>query len=51
MAKNLVLAGPREVALWDDVLVGEGDLGSSFYLGDADVGVRGRAPAVVEQLQ
>mmetsp|Transcript_12341 Transcript_12341/g.30786 ORF Transcript_12341/g.30786 Transcript_12341/m.30786 type:complete len:117 (-) Transcript_12341:3003-3353(-) len=38
VAKNLILAGPAAVALHDDGLVEMSDLGSNFYLAEADVG-------------
>lgn len=44
-AKNLILAGPAAVVLHDDELVELRDLGSNFYLTEADVGKRTRAQA------
>mmetsp|Transcript_56417 Transcript_56417/g.156170 ORF Transcript_56417/g.156170 Transcript_56417/m.156170 type:complete len:1034 (+) Transcript_56417:90-3191(+) len=44
-AKNLILAGPAAVVLHDDTLVEQRDLGSNFYLTEADVGKRPRAQA------
>lgn len=32
VAKNLILAGPKEVALFDDKIVALSDLSSNFYL-------------------
>mmetsp|Transcript_140086 Transcript_140086/g.349111 ORF Transcript_140086/g.349111 Transcript_140086/m.349111 type:complete len:1038 (+) Transcript_140086:74-3187(+) len=50
VAKNLILAGPAAVALHDDGLVEMSDLGSNFYLAEADVGKKTRAQASLEQL-
>jgi ubiquitin-activating enzyme E1 len=49
-AKNLILAGPGAVTLHDDSLVTLSDLGSNFYLSEADVASRTRAQASVEKL-
>jgi len=48
-AKNLILAGPGAVTLWDDGLVEIRDLGSNFFLTEADVG-KGRAQSVANKL-
>jgi len=42
IAKNVILAGPSQVTLVDDEAVAIRDLGSHFYLTEADVG-KGRA--------
>eukprot|EP01102_Stenamoeba_stenopodia_P002416 TRINITY_DN1223_c0_g1_i3.p1 TRINITY_DN1223_c0_g1~~TRINITY_DN1223_c0_g1_i3.p1 ORF type:complete len:1075 (+),score=292.55 TRINITY_DN1223_c0_g1_i3:144-3368(+) len=49
VAKNLVLAGPRSVTLWDDAHVTLDDLSSHFYFEPSDVG-RPRAEASVVKL-
>mmetsp|Transcript_75622 Transcript_75622/g.175329 ORF Transcript_75622/g.175329 Transcript_75622/m.175329 type:complete len:1032 (-) Transcript_75622:152-3247(-) len=49
-AKNLILAGPAAVVLHDDSLTELRDLGSNFYLAEADVGKRPRALACAELL-
>jgi len=38
IAKNLVLAGPKEVVLHDDEVTEIRDLGSNFYLKEGHVG-------------
>jgi ubiquitin-activating enzyme E1 len=50
-AKNLILAGPNTVILHDDGIVEARDLGSNFYLNEADVGKRTRAESSLEQLK
>ena len=50
-AKNLVLAGPGVVTLADDAPTAIADLGSNFYLTEADVGApraRTSAPKLQE---
>jgi len=37
-AKNLILAGPHRVDVWDNVKVEARDLGANFYLTESDVG-------------
>ena len=37
VAKNLVLAGPRSVTLWDDAPCALADLSSQFFLSEDDV--------------
>lgn len=51
VAKNLILAGPKKVALYDPTLVRVEDLGSNFYLTEAHVGKVNRAEASLEQLK
>ena len=38
VAKNLILAGPGAVTLYDDDIVTISDLGTNFYLKESDVG-------------
>jgi len=49
VAKNLILAGPHTVQLYDEGLVHIEDLGSNFYLRKEDVG-QSRAHASVREL-
>ncbi|CAD7936676.1 unnamed protein product [Amoebophrya sp. A25] len=52
VAKNLVLAGPKSVTLYDPVVCQLGDLGRNFYVTDADVKEgKTRAEACCEKLQ
>jgi ubiquitin-activating enzyme E1 len=44
-AKNLTLAGPKSVTLYDPTTVAIGDLSANFYLKQADVGKKSRAEA------
>ena len=48
-AKNLILAGPGMVTLWDEHPTHIRDLGSNFFLTEADVG-KPRASAVAHKL-
>ncbi len=50
-AKNLILAGPRSVTLYDPNPVTWGDLSSNFYCREEDVGNKSRAWASHEKLQ
>ena len=45
-AKNLILAGPAQVDIYDPAIVRIEDLGSNFYLTEAHVGKVSRAEAV-----
>jgi ubiquitin-activating enzyme E1 len=49
-AKNLTLAGPESVTLYDDGLTTVQDLGANFFLRESDIG-QPRAPAIVPRLQ
>jgi molybdopterin/thiamine biosynthesis adenylyltransferase len=51
IAKNLILAGPSSLTLYDPTQVSMSDLGSNFYCKHGDVGVRSRAEASVAQLK
>lgn len=44
-AKNLILAGPKAVTIYDPTLVNWGDLSSNFYCREGDVGKKSRAEA------
>jgi ubiquitin-activating enzyme E1 len=44
-AKNLILAGPKSVTLYDPTTVAIGDLSANFFLKQADVGKKSRAEA------
>jgi len=50
-AKNLILAGPRSVTLYDPTLVSWGDLSSNFYTREDHVGKVSRASASFDKLQ
>ena len=49
-AKNLILAGPNSVTLYDPTTVAIEDLTSNFYLSEKDVGKVSRAEASLLQL-
>ena len=42
-AKNLILAGPKSVSIFDNTTVKIGDLSSNFFLSEDDVGKKTRA--------
>lgn len=50
-AKNIILAGPASVALYDPTIVRLNDLGSNFYLQDSHIGKISRAQASLQQLE
>jgi len=50
-AKNLILAGPRSVTLYDPTIVQWGDLSSNFYTREEHVGKISRADASYDKLQ
>ena len=50
-AKNLILAGPKSVTIYDPTLVSINDLGSNFYLKEENVANTSRADASIEQLR
>lgn len=47
-AKNLILAGPASVSIYDNEITRIEDLGSNFYLNDGHVGKTSRAAACEE---
>ena len=49
-AKNIILAGPHEVQIYDPEKVKINDLGGNFYLTEADVGKKNRDEASLTQL-
>ena len=51
VAKNLILAGPKKVSLYDPSIVRIEDLGSNFYLHENLVGKASRAQASLENLK
>ena len=51
IAKNLCLAGPKSVTIYDPTQVSIADRGSNFYIGEQDVGNTTRAEASVSQLR
>lgn len=50
-AKNLILAGPASVTLYDPKIVTWGDLSSNFYCREEHVGKISRAEATISKLQ
>ena len=50
-AKNLVLAGPQSVTLYDPTIVQWGDLSSNFYTREDHVGKVSRAEACITKLK
>ena len=46
-AKNLILAGPRSVTIYDPTTVSLNDMGSNFYLKEENVANTSRAEASV----
>jgi len=50
-AKNLILAGPKAVSLYDPDLTRINDLGANFYLEEKHVGKVSRAEASLTKLQ
>ena len=50
-AKNLILAGPKSVSLYDPEIVKINDLGANFYTELGHVGKVSRAEACVEKLK
>ena len=51
IAKNLILAGPKSVQIFDPQVVQLNDLGANFYLEEAHVGKATRAEAGIGKLQ
>ena len=51
IAKNLCLAGPQSVTIYDPTEVTINDMGANFYISQADVGNTTRAEATVGQLR
>ena len=49
-AKNIILSGPGEVAIFDPSLVKINDLGSNFFLSEEDVGKKKRDEACISKL-
>lgn len=48
-AKNLILAGPKEVIIYDNSLVEGKDLGTNFFFKESDIG-RVKSAVCIEQL-
>ena len=46
-AKNLCLAGPQSVTIYDPTEVSVSDMGANFYISQADVGNTTRAEATI----
>lgn len=51
IAKNLILAGPAQVDIFDPSIVRVNDLGSNFYIRESHIGKATRAEASVDQLR
>jgi ubiquitin-activating enzyme E1 len=51
IAKNLILAGPKSVLLYDPEITTLRDLGANFYLEEAHIGKVSRAEACLARLQ
>ena len=51
VAKNLILAGPKSVQLYDPEVTALRDLGANFYLEEKHVGNTSRADACLDKLQ
>ena len=51
ITKNLCLAGPQSVTIYDPTEVTMNDMGANFYISQADVGNTTRAEATVGQLR
>ena len=51
VAKNLILAGPKQVTIYDPALVAVEDLGRNFYCREEHVGKVSRAEASLAQLK
>lgn len=48
-AKNIILAGPKEVVIYDNSLVEGKDLGTNFFFSAADIGKR-KSAVCIDQL-
>ncbi len=51
MAKNLILAGPKQVTIYDPRIVSVEDIGRNFYCRPEHVGKISRAAASLDQLK
>ena len=51
VAKNLILAGPKSVTIYDPDLVRVNDLGANFYCEEAHIGKVSRANACLAKLK
>ena len=40
IAKNIILAGPNKVSIFDDKIIKLEDIGSNFYINERDIGLR-----------
>ena len=49
-AKNLCLAGPKQISIYDPSMTVIADLGSNFYLTEAHVGKVSRADGSITKL-
>lgn len=51
VAKNLILAGPKQVTLFDQAVVSLEDVGRNFYCNESQIGKCTRAEACLTQLK
>jgi ubiquitin-activating enzyme E1 len=51
VAKNLILAGPKHVTLFDKAIVSAADIGRNFYCQESDIGKSTRAAACLNKLK
>lgn len=47
-AKNLILAGPAQVDIFDSTIVKINDMGANFYIKDEQIGMVSRENAIVD---
>lgn len=51
ISKNIILAGPKKVLIFDDAIVSLKDLGTNFYLDKKDINSKRRDEACLEKLK
>jgi len=51
ISKNIILAGPKKVLIFDDTIVSLRDLGTNFYLDKKDINNKRRDEACLEKLK
>jgi molybdopterin/thiamine biosynthesis adenylyltransferase len=51
VAKNLILAGPKQVTIYDPRIITTEDIGRNFYVKQEHVGKASRAEASLDQLK
>jgi len=50
-AKNIILAGPKEVSISDKNICNINDLGANFYLNDNDINKKTREDSCIDKLK